>query len=301
MPSAPYTKPAVRAGWADTASGWSSPSTTSDVYDPDSYAGGTVSAGWTQTTTPPARQFFNWVLNYVMDGVRYLCGQGVATWDTLETYVVGATTLGSDKVLYRCILQHSGKDPSSGGNPTYWAVPQVSTATSPQPVGTVSGFDNGKQIANTAFVTSALTTAVSMSEAFTSAAVAPLAPLASPGFTGSPTAPTAATNTSSAQLATTAFANPGSSLVTNGWERLPSGRVMQWGYVASASNGTNAVSFITSGGGSFSSVLNLSLTLVNTAAGSPAFGVSVLPTTSGFSVEVGGTGYGFYWQAIGIH
>ena len=288
MPSAPYTKPAVRAGWADTASGWSSPSITSDVYDPDSYAGGTVSAGWTQTTTPPARQFFNWVLNYVMDGVRYLCGQGVATWDTLETYVVGATTLGSDKVLYRCILQHSGRDPSSGGNPTYWAAPQVPTATSPQPVGTVSGFDNGKQIANTAFVTSALTTAVSTSEAFTSAAVAPLAPIASPGFTGTPTAPTAATNTSSTQLATTAFANPGASLTANGYQKLPSGLILQWGLATQPTiNFSPAFT---------SACFSVTLTPYNVASANPY--ITALSTSTCTFAGMSGTQQ-VYWFAVG--
>lgn len=53
---------------------------------------------------------------------------------------------------------------------------------------------------------------------------------ASPTLTGTPIAPTAATNTSTTQIATTEFANPGASLSANGYQKLPSGLIMQWGY-----------------------------------------------------------------------
>lgn len=53
--------------------------------------------------------------------------------------------------------------------------------------------------------------------------------LASPVFTGTPTAPTAAANTISTQIATTAFANPSNSLGGNGFQKLPSGLIIEWG------------------------------------------------------------------------
>lgn len=63
------------------------------------------------------------------------------------------------------------------------------------------------------------------------------APTGSPAFTGTPTAPTAAVNTSTTQLATTAFANPGASLGNDGYHKLPSGLIMQWGrYTSSMSS-----------------------------------------------------------------
>lgn len=64
-----------------------------------------------------------------------------------------------------------------------------------------------------------------------------LAPLASPTFTGVPTAPTAASGTSTTQLATTAFVNPGSSHITSGYEKLASGLIMQWGTANSTVSG----------------------------------------------------------------
>jgi hypothetical protein len=50
----------------------------------------------------------------------------------------------------------------------------------------------------------------------------------SPTFTGSPIAPTASVNTSNTQISTTAFANPGASLGTNGYVTLPCGLLIQW-------------------------------------------------------------------------
>jgi hypothetical protein len=68
------------------------------------------------------------------------------------------------------------------------------------------------------------------------------APLASPALTGVPTAPTAVTGTNTTQIASTAFAlatAAGSvSLVTNGYQKLASGLIIQWGYTSVAEAGT---------------------------------------------------------------
>jgi hypothetical protein len=79
---------------------------------------------------------------------------------------------------------------------------------------TVPAGTNNTQLATTAFVTS------------------------SPAFTGTPTAPTAAPGTNTTQLATTAFAKAeitaavsgaNVSLSANGYQKLPSGLIIQWG------------------------------------------------------------------------
>lgn len=49
---------------------------------------------------------------------------------------------------------------------------------------------------------------------------------------------TQATNDSSTKAATTAFANPGASLSTNGYQKLPSGLIIQWGRASVATNGS---------------------------------------------------------------
>ena len=77
-------------------------------------------------------------------------------------------------------------------------------------------------------------------------ATALMAPLASPQFTGSPTAPTAAAGSNSTLLATTAFVvnSMPASLAASGWQRLPSGLIMQWGTQnVSANNAATNVTF----------------------------------------------------------
>ena len=57
------------------------------------------------------------------------------------------------------------------------------------------------------------------------------APKASPALTGTPTAPTATADTNTKQIATTAFVRLSSpaSLASSGYQKLPSGLIMQWG------------------------------------------------------------------------
>lgn len=61
----------------------------------------------------------------------------------------------------------------------------------------------------------------------------------SPTITGIATAPTPSTNTSNTQIATTAFVNPGASLSPNGYQKLPSGLIMQWMTVNITANPTS--------------------------------------------------------------
>jgi hypothetical protein len=66
----------------------------------------------------------------------------------------------------------------------------------------------------------------------------------SPAFTGTPTAPTAAPGTATTQVATTAFVNPGQSLGMPGYQKLPSGLIIQWGNSGTVGgNGSAFVSF----------------------------------------------------------
>lgn len=72
------------------------------------------------------------------------------------------------------------------------------------------------------------------------------APIASPALTGTPTAPTPATGNRSTQIATMQkFADEfGASLSTNGYQKLPSGLIIQWGTGTTVpANGTSTTTF----------------------------------------------------------
>lgn len=127
------TKPAVLPAWAQTAV------PTTDIVQPSNSF---ISAGWQSSSTPPSRQYFNWVLNYSSNGIAYLIRRGISDWDTAETYIGDDIVQGSDGLMYQAqINPNIGHDPTT--SPTAWSTPQTKTA----PIGTVNN-----QIATTAFV-----------------------------------------------------------------------------------------------------------------------------------------------------
>lgn len=103
-----YAKPAVRNSWGQTA-------TAADLQDPgNTYA----SAGW-QIGVKPPRQYFNWVLNYTFQGIRYLCQRGIPDWDASETYSTACIILGPDGVIYQSLTNNNiNSVPSS--SPAQW-------------------------------------------------------------------------------------------------------------------------------------------------------------------------------------
>lgn len=165
-----YAEPAVRNAWADTAS-------SGDITDPgDAF----VSAGWPSSTTPPARQYFNWILNFNSNGIRYLEQNGVSTWQSTEDYPLYGIARDSSGVVYESLqTSNTGNTPSTSSS---WWGPLLGE--------TPTAGDNSQKLATTAFVHTAVTG---------------LAPLASPTFTGTPAAPTPATADSTTKIATTAY------------------------------------------------------------------------------------------------
>jgi hypothetical protein len=62
---------------------------------------------------------------------------------------------------------------------------------------------------------------------------------------GSVSGETPAAGDSSAKLATTEFVNPGALLGANGYQKLPSGLIIQWGSVAATGGSSGAVTYPT--------------------------------------------------------
>lgn len=224
-------KPAVRNSWADLAAN------PADIVDPGNTF---AAAGWLNTGVPPSRQYFNWVLNYCSNAVRYFCRRGVSDWDASETYVVGDVVLGPNLILVQSQI-----NPNVGQNPTTntsaWAQLNAYAlnsafafyTTTANLMTLLSGYVLSTTLATTLtnYVTNAYLTAYYaplLSPALTGFPTAPTrtfgqndgtiantqfvqqalagyAPLASPALTGNPTAPTQASSDNSTRLATTAF------------------------------------------------------------------------------------------------
>jgi len=126
------TRPPFLPIWAVTAI------PTTDILQPNNAY---ISAGWPLSSTPPSRQYFNWVLNRGTWGVDYLLHRGIADWDSATTYGPNDLVIGSNGRIYRSTQSNNvGNAPP---NTSFWNVPAIDA---------VANGDNSASIASTAFV-----------------------------------------------------------------------------------------------------------------------------------------------------
>jgi hypothetical protein len=101
------TKPIVVPAWADSGNKQQPTNTEIDT-------------GWPLSSTPPSRQRFNWILNYLSNAVRYFMRRGICDFDVAETYDVGDVTRGPDSVFYKSLVAANINNiPAT--SPTKWA------------------------------------------------------------------------------------------------------------------------------------------------------------------------------------
>jgi hypothetical protein len=96
-----FSKPAVRDSWADIAGA-------ADLVDPGNPF---MSAGWLNSGTPPARQFFNFILNYTSNGIRYFEQRGIVDYDAAETYQQGAVVQSGGIIYASLVANNTGHTP----------------------------------------------------------------------------------------------------------------------------------------------------------------------------------------------
>jgi hypothetical protein len=307
------TKPAVRQSWANVAI------PVTDIVDPgDAY----VAAGWVESSTPPSRQFFNWLLNYASNGVRYFSRRGVADYDAAETYQIGDIVIGDLGILMQSLTAGQiGNLPST--STVNWApLKNYPNATQVGALITTALASYETTAALTTTLASYVTNAVlgatlaayvtntslasTLSAYATNAALALKANAANAVLTGVPVAPTATVGTNTAQLATTAFCQ-GSLAVAEAYAngtfgsnangffmKLPGGMIVQFGYNAVAGGTTATQVFPIDFPGSCGSI-NL------TPAGANATLHTSVPSASNhqFSITNGASGTGTNWMAMG--
>lgn len=130
------TKPAVLPPWAESG----------DAVQPTNAE---IQSGWQAGAVPPSRQRFNWILNYCMNGVRYLVRRGLADWDAAETYAIGDRVIGPTGSTYQALTANTNKTPAS--NPSDWAL----WGFGPNDVATLSS-DNSGKLATTSWIRGAM-------------------------------------------------------------------------------------------------------------------------------------------------
>jgi hypothetical protein len=110
-------KPAVITAWADAG----------DKVKP---ADAEIAIGWPVTDIPPSRQRFNWILNYLANGVRYFSRRGLPDYDPLETYMTGDCIIGDDGNTYKSLVDNNTSNAPSVSTTkwTLWALTKTQIA-----------------------------------------------------------------------------------------------------------------------------------------------------------------------------
>lgn len=99
-------KPPVLPPWADSG----------DKVQPSNAE---LQVGWPLSSTPPSRQRFNWILNYLANAARYFSRRGIPDYDVGETYMIGDRIIGDDGKTYRSLIDTNlAQTPST--SPTKW-------------------------------------------------------------------------------------------------------------------------------------------------------------------------------------
>ena len=97
-------KPNLTRVWAKTAPG-------GNVVDPDTVTEGKFAAGW-QAEVPPF-EYFNFIQKQVTEGLAHINEQGIAVWDDVTAYPIGALAKGSDGNIYKASTSQNNNDPVS--------------------------------------------------------------------------------------------------------------------------------------------------------------------------------------------
>src|SRR5690349_6635439 len=92
------SKPPVVPIWSDTAA---------DPADITKPADAFIQAGWPLSSSPPARQYFNWVLKFCANAVRYFSRRGIIDYDNSETYQQGDIVRGDDGLIRQSLQNNN--------------------------------------------------------------------------------------------------------------------------------------------------------------------------------------------------
>lgn len=103
------TKPPVLPVWASGAT------PTNDIVQPSNAF---ITQGWPLSSTPPARQYFNWLENYTFNGIRYFSHRGIVDWDTAETYQANDIVQFGGTSTSAGLIVRSSHNNNTGNQPT---------------------------------------------------------------------------------------------------------------------------------------------------------------------------------------
>ena len=102
---------------------WAEDAPSGNIVDPDLTTPGKFAAGW-QAEVPPF-EHFNFIQKLQTEGLAHINEQGIAVWDNVTVYPIGALAKGSDGNVYKAITYQANNDPVTDGG-TNWIDWEVS-------------------------------------------------------------------------------------------------------------------------------------------------------------------------------
>lgn len=279
-----------------------------------------VQTGWPLSTTPPSRQRFNWLQNFMANGLRYLLQRGIAQWSADEDYPQYAQVQHGGEV-YVALVANSNVTP--GTDMTKWVLKAlgnlrgyllVSVST------TLTAADMGKFVVVAPGVTVTLPDPTTVPDGtafafristggaiFTIAGASTTISFSGNGQTKPVAMPSdvnglAVVRQSAWEIingsATLKYESQFASFLSaNGYQKLPSGLIIQWG--ACAGNGDTSPTVVAFPIAFPTAVISIETTVIKLTAGETVPGAN----PSVFNQSAAGFDYygqrGAFWFAVG--
>lgn len=105
-----YPQPPILPPWGELAQD------SGDMVQPSNTQ---IEAGWPESATPPARQYFNWLFYFLSNAIRYLSQRGLTDFNSGEIYQLNARVIGDDGNTY-VSLQNANTNNTPSTSPTWW-------------------------------------------------------------------------------------------------------------------------------------------------------------------------------------
>lgn len=248
--------------------------------------------GW--VAEAPPFQYDNWLQNRQDQMLAHINQRGIPAWDALTNYEAGSLSYvqGSDGKIYKSVAASGPsatvQNPTTDGTDTYWTIAFADVGAFLTQAGGDSRY--AQRSNNLSDLTNAATARTNLGVVAATETTAGLLEIATNLEAQSFTANKAIDGAKLAE----AFKGANSSLSANGYQKLPSGLIIQWGATTAAVN-TFPVAFP-------NACLRImpQITSWNTsgAASSQYFCVTARTVTS-FTLAIGATPQTLEWFAIG--